>query len=122
MLTDAYYWRGLARGHIGDNQGAIEDSTQVLKLDSSNANAYLNRGSAQLQMGNKEGAIIDFNQALKINANFSRAYYNRGLANVQLGKEQDALADFQKAALLAQQQKEQVTYEAAQRQIQKLQQ
>ena len=65
---DAYYNRALVRSAMGDPLAAIDDYTQVIRLDRTFAAAYNNnRGVALSDLGDQQQAINDFNRALEIN-------------------------------------------------------
>lgn len=59
----AYYNGGLVRDELGDNQGAIADYDQAIKIDSNNAPAYLSRGGIRAQLGDKQEVIADLQKA-----------------------------------------------------------
>jgi len=59
----AYFNLGCVCERNGDNTGAVRNFSQVIRLDSSNAQAYLNRGIAQHHLGYHQRAIADLNKA-----------------------------------------------------------
>ena len=68
----------MARRKQGDQNGAIEDWTEAIKLNPNFASAYCLRG---IEIGNKgdfEGAIKDFDQAVRIKPDYAEAYKYRG--------------------------------------------
>jgi tetratricopeptide (TPR) repeat protein len=95
--AEAYNERGTERATAGDNQGAIADFTEAIKLNPKFAEAYNNRGSSQIILGNKQGALADFNQAIQLNPKDSEAYNNRGSLRADIGDKPGALADFDRA-------------------------
>ncbi|MBE9234116.1 tetratricopeptide repeat protein [Cuspidothrix issatschenkoi LEGE 03284] len=92
-----YAIRGAFRNELGDNQGAIDDLNQAIKINPNFALAYYGRGFVRSQLGDKQGAIDDFNQAIKFNPNFADAYYGRGLVRSELGDKQGAIDDYTQA-------------------------
>lgn len=62
----AYYNRAVVRRECGDNQGALADFTQVIKINPDNANAYYQRGRLHVREENTQQAIADFNKAADI--------------------------------------------------------
>ncbi|MBU6346235.1 MAG: tetratricopeptide repeat protein [Cyanobacteria bacterium REEB494] len=92
--------RGLARYHLGDKRGAIDDYNQAIELDSDDADAYYNRGLVRKELGDKRGAISDYTQAILLNPNYADGYYNRGLVYKELGDNQNAIYDYTQAISL----------------------
>ena len=86
--------------NLGDNQGAIADQNQAIKLNSDDAVAYYNNGVAKYKLGDNQGAITDFNQAIQINPDYANAYYDRGSAKSNLGDKQGAIKDYNQAIKL----------------------
>ena len=80
-----------------DYKGAIDDWTQVIKINPNYANAYYYRGVIRYELGDKQGAIDDYSQAIKINPNYHHAYHFRGLTHRKLGNNQNAIDDYTQA-------------------------
>jgi tetratricopeptide (TPR) repeat protein len=93
----AYYSRGIARSELGDTQGAIEDYTQAINIDSNCVDAYYSRGIARSELGDKQGEIEDYTQAINIDPNYVNAYYSRGIARSEVGDKQGAIDDYTQA-------------------------
>ncbi len=96
----AYTGRGLARADVGDNQGAVADYTQALRLNPT-AGTYNNRGFSRYQRQDRQGAIADYDQAIRLEPNMAQAFNNRGLARFDLGDTQGAMADYTQAIRLS---------------------
>ncbi len=64
--ADAYNNRGFARYQLGDNQGAIADVTEGIRLDPNYAEAYYGRGFLRYKLGDYQGAITDFRKAANL--------------------------------------------------------
>ena len=98
LLAEVYNDRGTVRLILEDEQGAIADFSQAVRLNSNNYRAYFNRACAYQRSFNYTAAIQDLNIALKLNPTRAQAYANRGIALYHLGQEREALRDLQKAA------------------------
>ena len=63
----AYNARGNCLHGKGDNDRAIADYTEAIRLDPKYANAYNNRGvSLQADKGDYDRAIADYNEAIRL--------------------------------------------------------
>ncbi len=92
-----YVYCGIAKGELGDIQGAINDCDKALKINPENDRAYVNRGAAKGESGDIQGAINDCDKALKINPKNSNAYVIRGIAKRELDRFNEAIIDFDRA-------------------------
>ncbi len=99
--ASAYYNRGFERLDIGDYQGAIDDYTRALQIDSNQPTAYNNRGLAKFQVGDFAGAVADYTRSLELNSNESVVYFNRGFARFNLGDYAGAIGDYTESILKA---------------------
>ena len=63
-----------------DYQGAINDFTTAIKLDSSYENAYFGRGDAKLNMKDYHGAVKDYTLIINRKPQNGKGYYKRGCA------------------------------------------
>jgi tetratricopeptide (TPR) repeat protein len=66
ILSLLYTNRGAEYGAKGDNDRAIADHDQAIKLDPKNALAYNNRGIVKLKKGDKEGGNADIERARQL--------------------------------------------------------
>ena len=64
--ADAYVARGFARGAKGNQDGAIEDYTAVIRLKPDYAAAYYNRGIARRAKGDQDGSAEDLAMAERL--------------------------------------------------------
>jgi tetratricopeptide (TPR) repeat protein len=71
--VQAAFDRGLAAADRGDEQEAIRQYTQAIKLNPNYASVYYNRGIAYANLG-------DTSKAIELNPNYTDAYINRGIA------------------------------------------
>ena len=95
----AYNNRGLVYRDKGDNDNALKDYTEAIKLDPKNANAYHTRGLVYGVKGDYDNALKDFNEAIKLDPKYAFAYHTRGLVYAEMGNQEKAIADFQTALL-----------------------
>jgi tetratricopeptide (TPR) repeat protein len=92
-----FYVRAAAKALTKDYQGAIEDYTQAIELNSQFAEAYLKRGAIRYKLGDDREALKDCNLALSINPNLAQAYYYQGRARYRLGYTQAAIEAYTQA-------------------------
>ena len=110
MNFEEFFERGVDKLKKGDNQGAIEDLTQAIKLKPYYSLAYNNRFIAKKKLKNYQKESEDLTQAMEINQNWgavsasyfglSSAYNNRGIAYRKKGDNQEAIADYTQAIQL----------------------
>ena len=97
-FDDAYRWRGLAYGRIGQTEQEIQNLDKAIQLNPNNHYAYYNRGRAYyaLRVSGKDNlrmAFQDFNKAIQLKPNFASAYQYRGFCYRSLGDRKKAQAD-----------------------------
>lgn len=98
--SDIYFARGLSRGLLDNQMGAIADLTRAIKLDENQPNYYFYRAYFKSLFGNNRGSIEDFSRAIELDAYWPQAYYNRGVKFVHLGLFDEACSDFETAKYL----------------------
>ena len=96
----AYYNRGSAWSDKGDNDRAIADYSETIRLDPNYAPAYNNRGNAWGDKGDTDRAIADYSEAIRLDPKFVPAYNNRGSAWGDKGNNDRAIADYSEAIRL----------------------
>jgi tetratricopeptide (TPR) repeat protein len=99
-LAMVYYARGRSYRLMGDNERAIADYNESIKLDSRYAPAFLGRGNAWKSKRDFDRAITDFSEAIRLDPKFTSAYFNRGDAYDDKGDTTRALADLDAAIRL----------------------
>jgi tetratricopeptide (TPR) repeat protein len=88
-----YYDRGVMFLNRGDNDTAIAEYTEAIRIDPNYAVAYNDRGLAYNNKGDYDRGIADCTQALRIDPNLANAYGNRGLAYINKGDNDRGIAD-----------------------------
>ena len=86
-------WSGPAQ----ENDKAIADFGEVIRLDPHRANAYFLRGIAWFRKGEYDRAIADLTEAIRIDPHDAHAYSNRGFAWIFKHENDKAIADFNEA-------------------------
>src|SRR3989304_3609769 len=96
-LADAYNNRGFAYQTKGDNDRAIQDFNEAIRLRPNAPGFYINRGNAYGRKGDHDRAIQDFNEAIRLNPNYTNAYNNRSVAQGRKEDNDRAIQDFNEA-------------------------
>jgi tetratricopeptide (TPR) repeat protein len=92
----SHLYNNRADGYIGKNEYnlAIQDDTQAIALDASNAQAYNNRCISYRNTGSYDMAITDCTQALALKPDYAHAFNNRAAAYEKKGQNDLAIADY----------------------------
>jgi serine/threonine protein kinase len=89
-----------AKYMTGDLKSAVENYSEVLRLNPNSAEAYFGRGDARGDLGDLQSGLEDLNQAIQINPKLVRSYGARALIRQKLGDQTGANADYQIALKL----------------------
>lgn len=118
-FTEAYYYRGIAKGNYGDYLDAMDDLNKAIKLRSNYAEAYYERGNMKANLEKNVEAIADYSRALQLKNNYFEAYVSRAYAKKKMNDYRGAIEDFIKIMKLAPpyKQKEIFDYETADKRI-----
>jgi tetratricopeptide (TPR) repeat protein len=100
-LAKAFSHRGTAFFTKGDYRRAIQDYSQVINLDPSNATAFDNRCWTRATLGLVEEALEDCDQSLKLRPNHAATLATRGFAYLKAGALDAAIADYNAALATA---------------------
>lgn len=63
--AEAFFERGQSRALAGDLQGAIDDYSRTIRLDSANKEAYIKRARCLSALGDEAAAQADLNQVIR---------------------------------------------------------
>jgi len=98
----AFWQRGAAKEHMGDIEGAIDDYSESLRIDSgaSQTGVFFSRASARSESGDEDGAIADWSEVVRLEPEWTEAWCCRGTAKLGLGDPQGAAADADEALRL----------------------
>jgi tetratricopeptide (TPR) repeat protein len=99
-LAIAYNNRGNGYAAKGDNDRAIQDFDQSVKLDPTYAKPLNNRGVAYLRKGEYDLAIKALDEAIKLNPNYGGAFANRAGAYLKTNDYDRAARDYDEAIRL----------------------
>ncbi len=77
-----------------DNERAIADFTEAIRLNPEDAIAYYIRGAAYRNLKDYEQAIADFTEAICLDPEYADAYYIRGTTYRNLKDYEQAITDF----------------------------
>jgi tetratricopeptide (TPR) repeat protein len=78
QIAHAFRNRGVAYAYKGDNDRAIADFNQAIRLDPKSALTFKNRGDAYTNKGGYDRAIADYSEAIRLDPNNALAFCNRG--------------------------------------------
>lgn len=99
-LAAAFYNRGIAYRHKGQNDRAIQDYDRAIRLNPDDAEAFNNRAVAYFDNFQYDRAIQDYDQAIRLKPDNAGALINRGIAyfdKLQYGR---AIEDYDQAIRL----------------------
>lgn len=96
-LAVLYSNRGSEWYDKGNNDRAMRDHDEAIRIDPTYGAAYSNRGNVYSSLGQRERAIQDYNKAIEINPKDAKALNNRGDEYTLIGKYDLALQDLDAA-------------------------
>ena len=99
-LAAYYNNRAVAYRARGDNDRAIADLNEAIRLDPKLAMAFNNRGNAYNAKGDNDRAIADFNETIRLDPKLARAFQNRGSTYHDKGDNDRAIVDYNEAIRL----------------------
>src|SRR5215510_12334366 len=92
-LALAYLNRGNGHPFKNDNDRAIADYTQSIRLNAGDARAFYSRGNAHSNKAQHDRAIADFTQAIALNPEYASALNSRCYEQAIVGDTAKALTD-----------------------------
>jgi tetratricopeptide (TPR) repeat protein len=95
-----YNMRGSAYFDKGEDDIAIADFNDALRIGPPTGTIFHNRGNAWHSKGDNARAIADYDEAIRLNPKEAYSYQNRGVAKQALGDLDGALADINQAIRL----------------------
>lgn len=83
--ADALSDRGVAKFHLSDLEGALNDLDQALELEPENPYRYASRAYIRDKSGDTHGAIEDYRKAIELDPKNAVSHNNLGLLEERLG-------------------------------------
>jgi tetratricopeptide (TPR) repeat protein len=99
-LSSVHSLRGVAYSRMDDDERAIADFNEAIRLDPNNAVVFVLRGMSRREMGDDMNAMMDFDEAIRLDPKYGVAFHVRGMARRSLGNLENAIADFSEAIRL----------------------
>jgi len=96
-LAKLHFNRGIEYEAKGEDERAIADYSEAIKLDPKYVRAYGNRGILYARKGELDRAIADYSEAIRLDPKYVNAYGNRGNALRRKGELDRAIADLDQA-------------------------
>jgi tetratricopeptide (TPR) repeat protein len=96
-LATAFYNRGTSRGRKSENDKALEDFDQAIKLAPTYAKAFNNRCVVKAATGRGQEALADCDASLRIRPNDAGTLASRGIAYLALKNYDAALSTYETA-------------------------
>ncbi len=92
--SQTFKQRGFYRMNHANLEGAIEDFTEALRLDSGDPEAWFYRGRAFSSLENYKSAEDDLSKSIEIDSQNLEAYLARGQVRYKQSRLNEAMADF----------------------------
>ena len=89
-----YAERAYERLQKNDLTGALEDYTEVVRIEPKDGENYLNRGLVKEKMKDLPGALSDFGKAIQLDSKNGRAWLSRGNVMSKTKRWKEAIEDY----------------------------
>jgi len=96
-MAEVYLTRGIDQRRLGQNDAALRDYGQAIRLNPASSDAFNSRCYLFGITGRLQEAIKDCNEALRLDARNQYAYDSRAFAYLKLGMLDAAIADYNAA-------------------------
>lgn len=100
VFAKLYLKTATVRCQNNDNEGALSDFKQALKLDPNLTEAYFHKGALEIKMGNTQDAWPDFQQAVKLDPKYVPGYLGNAYILADTGNFKAAINDLNKALVI----------------------
>jgi tetratricopeptide (TPR) repeat protein len=97
----AYLGRGYAYHRTGDNEKALHDYNESIRLDPKDARPYCNRGNVYSDQNRFDKALADLNKAISLDSQDASYYIDRGSVYWKSRDLDRAISDFDRAEKLS---------------------
>jgi Tfp pilus assembly protein PilF len=94
-LADAYFWRGMARGHAQRIEEGIADLSVYLRHHPTSTVAHTKRGVRYLWLGDEQHAEQDLRKAIALHQDNAEAHDDLGVILARRGEHAQAISHFQ---------------------------
>ena len=84
LNAEYYFEQGNTKSSMADFNGAIQDYTKAVELNTNYPEAYSTRGYAKSILEDYKGAIHDCSKSIELNPNHAFAYSIRGYSKSEL--------------------------------------
>ena len=91
-----YYYRQQAKFRAADNEGALKDIQDAIRLNASSADYYAEEAAVFVRLQKYNEALESVDKALLLAPDFGACYRIRGICYVRLEKKQEACQAFEK--------------------------
>ena len=100
LLAQPYLDRGNDLSDRGQQDLAIFEYDEAIRLNPEDANSYVLRGNSYSELGRHERGIDDFDRAIELDSGKAEVYRRRGDSYAALGQHDKAFEDYAKAEIL----------------------